>query len=319
MSADSVVRRMQALSTYYVLFIVAQLFQVILCIDAVFNRNTIQVIGLAAFNFVTLAYSIIQIVQTRTILQSALAVQLKIVLPSVNHLATQPYLIAVTAIMFVFAVTFALQAWKLYQEFGWRVFKKIGADLRMRRMFMVYQIFIMILKIDVFMLLSFSVQWLVMLFYEAEMSGDYTQVIIHSLLSVGGSTIMLVIAYIGIRCENRWAMLVFFLGDLLSIGYFVSKLVIMNPPFVTPGVTCTGELKPTECDRFDGSRNFFTLFLSVDTLLGLLTLVIAGIATRNFGRGLGQHLGFSRLKMPKRVYGQEKTATVAPAKRWSIE
>jgi len=263
---------------------------------------------------------VIQIIQTMTILQPALAAQLKVYLPEFDPLATQPYLITVAVIMLVFAVTFAIQAWTLYQEFGWIVFKKIGADLRMRRMYMVYQIFIMMLKIDIFMLLSFSVQWLVMLFYEAELSGDYAQVIIHSVVSIGGSVVMLAVAYYGIRAENRWAMLVFFLGDVLSIGYFISKLVIMNPPFVTPGVTCTGDLSPSQCDRFDGSRNFFTLFLSLDILLGLVTLLIAGIATKNFGNGLRQHLRSNLIRAAAQRFGGANDVTpMAPAKRWSIE
>jgi len=263
---------------------------------------------------------VIQIIQTMTILQPALAAQLKVYLPEFDPLATQPYLITVAVIMLVFAVTFAIQAWTLYQEFGWIVFKKIGADLRMRRMYMVYQIFIMMLKIDIFMLLSFSVQWLVMLFYEAELSGDYAQVIIHSVVSIGGSVVMLAVAYYGIRAENRWAMLVFFLGDVFSIGYFISKLVIMNPPFVTPGVTCTGDLLPAQCDRFDGSRNFFTLFLSLDILLGLVTLLIASIATKNFGNGLRQHLRSNLIRAAAQRFGGANDVTpMAPAKRWSIE
>jgi len=161
-------------------------------------------------------------------------------------------------------------------------------------MYMIYQIFIMILKIDLFMLLAFSAQWLIMLTDEAALTGDYSQVIIHSVLSCGGSIVMMVLAYYGIKMESKVCMFVFGATIIATEGYFISKLVIMQPPYCTPGIPCTTTTTSTQCDRYDGYRNFFTLFLSLDILLGVVTLGIAMMATRNFGMGLKQHLTMQR-------------------------
>jgi hypothetical protein len=41
--------------------------------------------------------------------------------------------IAIIVILSFLSITFAFQAWHLFQEFGWKIYKKIGADLNIRR------------------------------------------------------------------------------------------------------------------------------------------------------------------------------------------
>src|SRR4051794_31938106 len=40
---------------------------------------------------------------------------------------------AIIGIVAAFAFTYILEAYRLYQLFGWDIYKKIGADMRMRR------------------------------------------------------------------------------------------------------------------------------------------------------------------------------------------
>jgi len=295
----------------------AQIFQVVLCVDAVLNKNTIQVFGLVLYNFVTLAYAIIQILQAQSLLKPDTVDQLINVIPGFQHLVARPITYAIAVIMLVFAVGFAVQGWKLYKEFGWSIYKKIGADIRMRRMYMIYQIFIMILKIDIFMLLSFSLQWLSMLINEAAYTNDYSQVVVHSIVSFGGSVVMLAVAFWAIRNESKFGMIFFFVVDLATVAYFISKLVTMQPPYANPGTPCYQGQPQTVCDRYDGSRNFFTLFLSVDLILGLFTLAVAIIAYRNFDQGLKNHVSMKR-KCLNMEENHRMNEVVAP-KRWTIE
>ena len=44
-----------------------------------------------------------------------------------------PVMIGVTEIVYCFL------AWKLYKEFGWVIFKSLGADRRIKKMFLAYQ------------------------------------------------------------------------------------------------------------------------------------------------------------------------------------
>jgi len=54
---------------------------------------------------------------------------LKTVAEQINIL---PYEITIIVLIFILANGFAYLAYKLYQEFGWSIYKKIGADMAMR-------------------------------------------------------------------------------------------------------------------------------------------------------------------------------------------
>jgi methyl coenzyme M reductase beta subunit len=121
------------ISVYHLVFITAQVFQLLLCLDAVFRQDTIQIIGLAVFNFLLLLYSVVQHIQTNNAIGSLVdALHLNESTASGLRGSTD-FEITVIAILAFFSFTFAFQAWHLFQEFGWKIYKKIGADLNMRR------------------------------------------------------------------------------------------------------------------------------------------------------------------------------------------
>ncbi|KAJ1955189.1 hypothetical protein IWQ62_005586, partial [Dispira parvispora] len=64
------IKNAHALTVYFALYIVAQLFQVYLCLDATYNKNTIQVIALAIFNLCVFGYSVTQVIQRERIIKA---------------------------------------------------------------------------------------------------------------------------------------------------------------------------------------------------------------------------------------------------------
>ena len=52
----------------------------------------------------------------------------------------KPDLLAVPCIIAFFTVVMAFEAWKLYDEFAWTIYKHISADLRMKRRFLTFQV-----------------------------------------------------------------------------------------------------------------------------------------------------------------------------------
>jgi len=232
----------------------------------------------------TLIYSIIQIFQARTLLQDWVVEGVSKALPDFVYNGAQTIAIVIAIVMVFFAMLFAFQAWKLYQEFGWIIYKKIGADLQMRRMYMIYQILVVILKFDFAMLAAYSGQYLLLLIDE----NDWTNVVLHSILSCGGFTVMLIIVFAAVRKENKWGMLVFFLADFATIGYFIAKLVQINSVIVD--LECSSANYNPKCDRYIGYRRFLNLFISADVIMAMVTLGIAILALRNFGKGLAPHL-----------------------------
>ncbi|KAI1314625.1 hypothetical protein EDD11_001924 [Mortierella claussenii] len=309
-----IIQTARVLSVYHVLFIVAQLFQLILLCDAMFNKNTIQIIAIVAFNCAMVAYAGVQVRQASDILVRTTVDSLPNTIldfferetaPTPYH-ASKPYEIAVLSLMIVFATGFVYIAYKLYKEFGWSIYKKIGADLAMRDMYKVYQIFIMILKFDIFFQLGFSAQFLsvVVLQYESvpqTLSEDEMKsiLILHLILSTGASIVLPVLAWWGLKRESKISMWCFLAGGLATLVYNIIKL---NQVF---GDATT---------RFAGASKFLTFFLIVNLLLGIATIYFAWVCMKNFNNGLNAHIG---KVSGTNIYPMESVS--GPPKRWSIE
>ena len=121
-------------------------------------KNTIQVIGLVFYNLGLLIYGAVQMDQIRdAILQLA---EDDLIRKNVWS-DTKPFLIAIPCIIAVATMLLAGCAWKLYDEFAWTIYKRISADLRMKRRYLQYQIYITLLKFDFFFFLGFTVQFVV--------------------------------------------------------------------------------------------------------------------------------------------------------------
>ena len=127
----------KSIPTTLSLLIFAFLYELVLVYDALSNQNTIQVIGLVMMNFGIVIYTGIQKDQ---VYQSYTELQKLHFIPVDYWSEVQGALTALPCLIALFTIIVAFLAWKLYQEFGWKIYKQIGADLRMKRRFLVYQV-----------------------------------------------------------------------------------------------------------------------------------------------------------------------------------
>ncbi|KAK3846841.1 MAG: hypothetical protein J3R72DRAFT_432525, partial [Linnemannia gamsii] len=277
------------------------------------NKNTIQIMAIVAFNAAMVAYAGVQVKQgydvlVRTEGEFTLSNTILDIFgrpgnPTPYH-ASKNYEFAVLALMVIFASGFAVIAYKLYKEFGWSIYKKIGADLAMRDMYKVYQIFIMILKFDIFFQLGFSAQFLslIVLKYTGTKSTTLDRsemkniLILHLILSVGACIILPVLAWRGLKRESKICMAAFIAG---GIGTLVYNIIKLNQVFEDPA-------------RFIGANKFLTFFLISNLLLGVITLYLAWLCMKNFNNGLNAHIG---KVSGTNIYPME---SVSSNKRWSI-
>ncbi len=49
-------------------------------------------------------------------------------------------------------------SFKLYQQFGWNIYKKIGADIKVQKIYKTTLIFVMLLKLDLFFVFLLSIE-----------------------------------------------------------------------------------------------------------------------------------------------------------------
>ncbi|KAL0633590.1 hypothetical protein Q9L58_007480 [Maublancomyces gigas] len=270
------------------------MFLVILCYDALRLKNTIQVIGICIFNGAMLVYAAIQMDQikdannslkmlgvTKDIRDSGDSVKMGALDENIWPFI-QPSLIAIPCIIALSTILMCVVCWKLYDEFAWTIYKHISADLRMRKRYLTFQIFIALLKFDFFFFIGFTVQFIVIV---ASTPGYVTQSVagtgrdyeFYLTIAVLPLTIaFLVLAAWCTRGEKKIAM-GFVVGILFAaLAYFIFKLIRMYQfPY-------DASYKP--------ARRSLTTFAVITIILIILTIANAIACMVNFNKGLKPHI-----------------------------
>jgi hypothetical protein len=158
-----------------------------------------------------LAYAIIQIGEIRQLL----------IPPGIKGISSVPINVLTSIIPIVISVAeiaYIGLAWKIQIEFGWKVYKFLGADRRLKQMYANYQIFECLLKVDVFFWLGYSVQfiWLVL------PKSDWEFYVTCAALPL--SLLLILEGHLAVRHENKWMVATFMSGCVGAMIYFTYKV-----------------------------------------------------------------------------------------------
>lgn len=209
--------------TYLSLFIFGFLYQIFLVWDALRLNNTIQVIGVCLYDVGLLIYAVVQVDQFNDAMinpdPAASPIPTSLQHPLWHDL--QPFLVAIPIVIAVGAIALSAIAWKLYQEFAWSIYKNISADVRMKRRYLVYQVYIALLKFDFFFFLSFSVQFLVMV--EGTSRLEFVLTVVALIVTIP----ILFFAGFSAKKESVTAMCCTIFLYFAAMAYFLFKLVRM--------------------------------------------------------------------------------------------
>jgi hypothetical protein len=110
----------------------------VLVYDALRAQNTIQIIGLCVMNLGILVYTAIQKDQIEEAFQNLLDED---VIDPDYWSSVRPFLVALPCVIALGTIILSFIAWKLYDEFAWTIYKQISADLRLKRRFLIYQVY----------------------------------------------------------------------------------------------------------------------------------------------------------------------------------
>ncbi|KAI4216652.1 MAG: hypothetical protein LQ351_001141 [Letrouitia transgressa] len=287
--------------TFLALYIFGFIYQLLLVYDALRLKNTIQVIGLCIYNVGLLIYAAVQMDQIQDAVTSLDRIQK---IDSTVWETTKPYLIAIPCVIALGTVLMSFVAWKLYDEFAWTIYKHISADLRMKRRYLTFQIYIALLKFDFFFFLGFTIQFVVVVV-------DHTNIEFYlTIAAIPVTIIILFMAALFTRKETTPGMVSVIILYIAGLAYFLFKLVRMYQP------------GPRQ-HLYNPVRRPLTTFAVITVILIIMTIVNACMCTANFGRGLKPHIAGRKLEseeeklahgnvtemMPNEGYGAWKYGT----------
>ena len=262
----------RSIPTFLTLFIFAFLYELLLVWDALRLKNTIQIIGICVSNMAFLIYTAIQTDQIHLAITSLAAIDA--INPDVGSDVlmdrVRPYLIAIPCIIGFATILMGFIAWKLYQEFAWDILKQIGADYRMKKRFLAYQIYIALLKFDFFFFLGFTVQFLVIVTGKTDVEFALTAAAIPITIAI------LLMAAVFTRREIIVGMAASIVLYLCALAWFFFKLVRIYEPGYKQNYTAV--------------QKSLTAFAVLTILLIILTITNAFVCMHNFGSGLRAHI-----------------------------
>lgn len=271
----------KTIPTFLTLYIFGFVYELVLVYDALRLKNTIQVIGLCVCDLGLLIYGAVQIDQIQDAVRGLRANN------EIHEGAWEemrPFLIAIPCIIALGCSLMGFLAWKLYDEFAWTIYKHISADLRMKRRYLTYQIYIALLKFDFFFFLGFTVQFVVIV----------TQKEIEFALTVAAMPVTILIlvgAAFFTRRENTPGMIATILLYFGGLAYFLFKLVRMY--------------SSAREKAYMPARRSLTFFAVITIILIIMTIVNACVCTHNFNKGLKPHISSAAGRQKKKGDGTE--------------
>lgn len=266
------------LPVYFSIFGFAHVFQFILAIDAVWMRNTLQFFFLTAFNLILLIYAVVQIFEIRSTLP-------KTTTSSDSAIFDIPINILVIIIPFVVALAelaYVILGWSIWREFGWKVYKLLGADRRIKRLYFHYQILACFMKFDVFFWCGFSIQLVWMVLQPTNLEYYIT------VAALPASLVVLIAGHLGARYESKPLMYAFMISCAGACGYFTFKL------FRIVSQRHEANIEPV--------FKTLTAFAALAITFLVATFIWSCIVFSNFGSGLKTHLSRDKEECAKPVH-----------------
>eukprot|EP01139_Manchomonas_bermudensis_P023355 Amastigsp_a841036_357.p1 type:complete len:328 gc:universal Amastigsp_a841036_357:134-1117(+) len=231
---------------YAILLIVSLIFFLAFAWDAVLNENSIQLVTFLFFSALMTIYALVQLLGD----------------------ISNPLLIAQFLVLFIGQMGIFVLGYKVYSEFGWKVYKKVGADPRMRWLFGIYLVLLTLTKLDFALAIILIAQNTAIALKpsDPEFALNICAVLLVFALSLSVA--------LGARMESNPAMYLFFLLSPLEPAYIMFKIVRL--------------LTVPRFRKLPRTQLISSGIVAI--ILRCILVVIAYKSLRNFGKGLDRYI-----------------------------
>ncbi|CAO3701766.1 unnamed protein product [Rhizopus stolonifer] len=264
---------------YHSLFIVAQVFQVILCIDALNQRNTAQLCALISFGLLVVGIQLKQ----HVILENAVCGNEDYWKPVESRWSDnlvgmeeakgyyesvmRPIEYTIIALIPAFFVVLVFFGWRLRKQFAWDNYRNFSADIRIRNALIASSMLLTLLKLDFFFVFSFAAQLI------PSVNLGYSETITETILVFVFGGLFLTLAIISVYQENKYGLGASIMAGIGSIGYFIYRVYIIALP------------RGNYYDPYLHTRQFLIFTTVVAMALLLFTIIVAIKCLLNIHRG----------------------------------
>ncbi|KAI9478065.1 MAG: hypothetical protein EXX96DRAFT_569438 [Benjaminiella poitrasii] len=264
-------RRLKNENVFFILF---SLFQLVLGFDAVVRQNVIQLIAHTVNQVLMVIFAAIQVGGT---IRKHLDVKEDIPPPENPQVAWNFNFalrseIGLVSVMSILSIIFIYLCYRLYKQFGWTIYKRIGADIELQTRFKLAEIYFLILKLNAFFHFVLCVFYTVVMTQEKyytlwgitdrKFIGYILHIILTILLIPG-----LLFARLGIITENKRIIHVFLVMEIIMSLDFI--LILVDSA---------------------GSWVFWILAVCLAICLCIYTIVLSFKIVKNFGKGLKPYM-----------------------------
>ncbi|KAJ2786299.1 hypothetical protein GGI15_001636 [Coemansia interrupta] len=281
----------KSVAIYFLLLVIAAIYGAFLLISGVISGDTIQVIGFCIFNLFAMSLAIFRYFQVRHWLFTKFRDDV--------FATIRGQMIATICILGGVTVVMGIMTYFLYNNFGWEIYKRVGADMKIRRMYINYRALVLLLKMDFFVFVGFAVTYIILILKTTDPEFGITVAFVPLTLLV------LLLAFWALRRESVFMMWVFIFLLCGSTAYFVFK--------------CARMYDPKQEAKFLEQRPMMTYYTIVSLVVIAATLQQAVTCLANFGYGLKERVEITRGKRSDMEQIQDYYVNAAGDRRMNLD
>ncbi|ORX76372.1 hypothetical protein BCR32DRAFT_248791 [Anaeromyces robustus] len=273
-----------ALIVYQFLYIVALAYQLYLTVDTLLKFSTIDLIALAIFNSMCLVYSVTQNLQNVKFQNKFFEISdyKNYKPPNLEYINTTNFEYINMGIMLIFTIGWWYITFRLYKVFGWNVFKQIGADIRLKKRLKLFNILVILMKLDLFFIIFlFDIQYIALVIYKIgdnskddniNIENDTTNGTLWELATPIAIMIGIFIGIAAIMKKSRFYLGVYIFTLCATVGFMSHVLVDIYDK--------------SKAKKYEDSKYSLTVTIAISLCMCMITYVVSLINFKNFGLGI---------------------------------